>query len=199
MTSNAELIAEVIAYNADAEDSHYDGCYKRHAGCLAVMLRESAVPDAATERERAELFRSLDWMLWGVGMGDVFREPLADKMVAALSDAEFDQAQDLIRWWDERRGGPRERNLFVWIKAERDAALAALERVRAIHAPSLPGYGPKSCVHDGRAWPCQTVAALDVAPERLSNHCQECGAWGSVETHLRGCSLDGAPEPEGKP
>lgn len=28
------------------------------------------------------------------------------------------------------------------------------------HRPTLPGFGPKSCVHDGRAWPCPTVAAL---------------------------------------
>lgn len=49
--------------------------------------------------------------------------------------------------------------------AERDAALAAVERVREIHRPTLPGYGPKSCVSDGRAWPCPTVAALDGAPE----------------------------------
>lgn len=49
---------------------------------------------------------------------------------------------------------------FDHLPAERDAALAAIERVRAIHTPTLPGYGPKSCVHDGRAWPCATVAAL---------------------------------------
>ena len=51
------------------------------------------------------------------------------------------------------------------------------------------------------SWPCPTVAALDGAPdnESLPNHCQECGAWGTVEVHLRGCSLDGAPEPEVKP
>lgn len=51
------------------------------------------------------------------------------------------------------------------VKAERDAALAAIERVRAMHTPTLPGYGMKSCVHDGRAWPCPTRAALDGAPE----------------------------------
>ena len=28
------------------------------------------------------------------------------------------------------------------------------------------------------------------------NHCPECGAWGTVETHLRGCSRDPAREPE---
>ena len=56
------VISEVIEYHADAIGSHYDGCYKHHAVCLAVklrdMLRESGVPDAATaalERVRAVL------------------------------------------------------------------------------------------------------------------------------------------------
>lgn len=31
-------------------------------------------------------------------------------------------------------------------------------------------------------------------PEPLPNHCPECGAWGTVETHLRGCSRDPARE-----
>ena len=46
-----------------------------------------------------------------------------------------------------------------------DAANAAIARVRAIHRPTLPGYGPKACVHDGRGWPCETMAALDGASE----------------------------------
>ena len=45
------VIAEVIEYYADTIGSHYDGCYKHHAVCLAVklrdMLREPGVPDAA--------------------------------------------------------------------------------------------------------------------------------------------------------
>ena len=49
--------------------------------------------------------------------------------------------------------------------AERDAAVTEVERVRAIHRPTMPGYGPRACVYDGRAWPCPTVAALDGAPE----------------------------------
>lgn len=133
-----------------------------------VSAIPAAAPDAATERERAELWRSLDWMLWGVGMGDVFREPLADKMVAALSDAEFDQAQDLIRWWDERRGGPRERNLFVGIKAERDAALAAIERIRQAVSghPECDRYEEGDVISCGwKSAYASVVAALDGAPE----------------------------------
>ena len=71
-------------------------------------------------------------------------------------------------------------------------ALAAIERVRA----EANAYAKQPDVME----PCGAVAqsillALDGAPERLSNHCQKCGALGSVETHLRGCSLDGVPEP----
>ena len=56
------------------------------------------------------------------------------------------------------------------IEAERDAALAEVERVRQaealiaeaanLHRPTLPGFGPKSCTHDGRAWPCPDSIAL---------------------------------------
>lgn len=54
--------------------------------------------------------------------------------------------------------------------SERDAALAAVDRVRAIHAPEVlgihEGYGEEvwcpTCEHH---YPCPTVAALDGAPE----------------------------------
>lgn len=34
------VIAEVIEYHADTIGTHFDGCYKHHATCLAVMLRD---------------------------------------------------------------------------------------------------------------------------------------------------------------
>lgn len=90
------------------------------------------------------------------------------------------------------------------LEAERDAALAAVERCRGVLASwkSVQASNREQFEsgNPGMIVPIDCVgglsAALDGAPERLSNHCQECGAWGSVETHLRGCSLDGAPEPE---
>lgn len=57
------------------------------------------------------------------------------------------------------------------IEAERDAALAAIERVRAIHVErehrTLDGAYLGGAVCDGcrRPWPCPTAAALDGAPE----------------------------------
>ena len=57
------VIAEVIEYHADAIGSHYDGCYKHHAVCLAVklrdMLRESGVPDVVTAASVAPLAESV--------------------------------------------------------------------------------------------------------------------------------------------
>lgn len=68
-------------------------------------------------------------------------------------------------------------------RAERDAALAAIERVRAIHLNAGPsqGYGSQfkggygmlgdcceSCGSHGEygvEWPCPTIQALDGAPE----------------------------------
>lgn len=71
------------------------------------------------------------------------------------------------------------KDLIAEARAERDAALAAIERVRALHSPAALGiwYSPAAegiwCVEcsatheDGidRDWPCPTIAALDGAPE----------------------------------
>lgn len=44
-------------------------------------------------------------------------------------------------------------------------AVAAVDRVREIHARESPGIGSDCCAADGHKWPCPTVAALDGAPE----------------------------------
>ncbi|MFB6626462.1 hypothetical protein ACFCWD_28840 [Streptomyces sp. NPDC056374] len=54
--------------------------------------------------ERTELWSLIDWSLWGSGMGDVFREQLADQFIAALTPEQHAQALELIRWWTEDRG-----------------------------------------------------------------------------------------------
>lgn len=51
-----------------------------------------------------ELWSLIDWSLWGSGMGDVFREQLADQFIAALTPEQHTQALELIRWWTEDRG-----------------------------------------------------------------------------------------------
>ena len=67
------VIAEVIEYHADTIGSHWDGCYKHHAVCLAVKLRDmlrepgELAALAAVERVRARLGDILpDWSDSGV-------------------------------------------------------------------------------------------------------------------------------------
>lgn len=64
------------------------------------------------------------------------------------------------------------RNIIERLTAERDAALAAIERVRAVHRKDarLPDW--PECTHctvgmlqDPVDWPCDTIRALDGAPE----------------------------------
>ena len=126
--SNAELIAEVIAevieYHADTIGTHYEGCYKHHAVCLAVrlrdMLREPGAPDAATE----ELARI---------------KPLFENY---------------------SREYPNECNKRVKAEAERDAATAAVERVRARLGDILPDWSDSGVIAVA-----DILAALDGAPE----------------------------------
>lgn len=95
------------------------------AGLLAVAA-SPAVPQA---RERGELWNILDWSLWGNGMADTFRDPLADKMIAALTDAEYEQATALIERWKRLRGDQAYRKLYEDQRAE-------IERLKALSAPA---------------------------------------------------------------
>ena len=88
-------------------------------------------------------------------------ESIQDK----LGDGFSEGSEDRAFYYEHRDRYRRLANALEAVTRERDAAVAAIERARAIHRPTMPGYGPKDCVHDGRAWPCPTVAALDGAPE----------------------------------
>lgn len=68
--------------------------------------------------KRDELWSVLDWTLWGAGMADTFREPIADKMVAALTDDERAQALRLIQRWRGLRGDPQDRLLYEQLRDE---------------------------------------------------------------------------------
>ena len=61
------------------------------------------------------------------------------------------------------RGGVLVRELTLIVRDLADALEAAETRIAEaakLHRPTLPGFGPKSCVHDGRAWPCPDSIAL---------------------------------------
>jgi hypothetical protein len=99
-------------------------------------------PEPADEARETELWQVLDWSLWGNGLADVLRFPMADVMVAALTDEQREQAEACIKAWHERRGPSmavgegtelqRQRDLLAWLHAEarweRDQALLEIDR-----------------------------------------------------------------------
>lgn len=50
----------------------------------------------------------------------------------------------------------------VAVEAERDAALATIERVRALHAVDDYDCDTQWCRECGYSWPCATVRAIEV-------------------------------------
>ncbi|WP_354643905.1 hypothetical protein [Kitasatospora camelliae] len=83
----------------------------------------SRAPQAAAEQVHDELWRHLDWSFWGTGMADVFREPLAESMLAGITPEQRQQANELItRWRDHRK--------FVG-RDTYEAQKAEIERLRA--------------------------------------------------------------------
>ena len=83
------VIAEVIEYHADAIGSHYDGCYKHHAPCLAVklrdMLREPGVPDAPRRAVRELIAEARGF--WGSETHE-YAECLVSRLADALEAAQ---------------------------------------------------------------------------------------------------------------
>ena len=83
------VIAEVIEYHADTIGSHYDGCYKHHAVCLAVklrdMLREPGVPDAPRRAVRELIAEARGF--WGSETRE-YAEGLVSRLADALEAAE---------------------------------------------------------------------------------------------------------------
>ena len=71
------VIAEVIEYHADDIDTHGPGCYKNHAACLAVklrdMLREPGEPNDDRDRPTIGLARVIS--AWDQGKQTTRRIP----------------------------------------------------------------------------------------------------------------------------
>ncbi|WP_282696298.1 hypothetical protein [Streptomyces sp. CC208A] len=88
-------LAHVASKLGDERDA------RRKAEAELAAEREPRPP---VEVEHTELWSLIDWTLWGSGMGDVFREQLADQFIAALTPEQHAQALELIRWWTEDRG-----------------------------------------------------------------------------------------------
>lgn len=60
-------------------------------------------PAPEEEPAHGPLWSLLDWSLWGAGMGDLFREAMADRMVAAIPADGVEHAEALMAEFIERR------------------------------------------------------------------------------------------------
>lgn len=97
----------------------------------------------------------------------VLREGFSRAAVPDAATEELERAHDLIDLREFEIDNLHE--LITELRAERDAALAAIERVLAIHQKRGASWphsgGVYVCGADNGLWPCPTVAALDGAPE----------------------------------
>lgn len=161
--------AEVAATERWGTFAHTDtrqGAFERDAFVEGYMAR-AAVPDAATEPKNLSIMNG--WLVEMVGKHNCGTGP-DGHYGAHEPGCGYEPHLNLAE-------------LEGWPGAERDAALAAVERVRAIHRNAGPSQGYSSDIKGGYGmlgdccaecgshgeygveWPCPTIAALDGAPE----------------------------------
>lgn len=85
---------------------------------VAVYVGKEVLPPAPPAPDRGELWSLLDWTFWGSGMGDVFREPLADTMLAAISPEQREQAEALMTQWHASGREPLGRRRYEDLSSE---------------------------------------------------------------------------------
>jgi len=104
---------------------------------IAALPPAEPASEPAPEPERGELWSLLEWTFWGSGMGDVFREPLADTMLAAISPEQRAQAEQLMEAWHASGREPLGRRRYEELSAELKKAREDLAEEKASHDPRL--------------------------------------------------------------
>ncbi|MFE2323621.1 hypothetical protein ACFXD5_06805 [Streptomyces sp. NPDC059385] len=127
---------------------------------------QQATPAAAAAEsavEHSELWSLIDWSLWGSGMGDTFRETLADQFIAAITPEQHQQALELIRWWTEDRGRePLGRRRYEDQQRRLKRALRACARYRTAAVVDRKCFDELAARYwDALGYGPDTLAALD--------------------------------------
>lgn len=118
------------------------------------------------ESAHGPLWSLLDWSFWGAGMGDVFREALADRMIAAIPARGVEHAEALMAEFIRRRQIEKtgvtvyqeQRDQLKRLRAQVAELESMVDTARAMHV-KFPDS--EHCQHDAEPWPCPTLAALD--------------------------------------
>ncbi|MFF2522464.1 hypothetical protein [Streptomyces liangshanensis] len=122
---------QLINERAQAERDH--GHYRdRLTRALRACARyRTQIPRARPVDGPDELWSLIDWSLWGSGMGDAFRERLADQFLAAITPEQHDTALRLIDAWTNSGRLPLGRRRYEDQQARLHRALHAVARHRA--------------------------------------------------------------------
>lgn len=98
----------------------------RRAAELVDAQRPAPAPEAAeADVEHTELWSLIDWSLWGSGMGDTFRNALANRFIQAITLEQHAQALALIQAWTDSGRVPLGRRRYEDQQARLHRALRA--------------------------------------------------------------------------
>lgn len=103
---------------------------------VGAWAPDPAEPEKPFETPHDSLRYALDWAMWGHGMGDTFRGPLIERMLAGVPVADRAQAQALITDWLARRG-PGDSALFTHLRTQVAELEAEVERLREVGMDGL--------------------------------------------------------------
>lgn len=137
----ARLVAEI--------DQHREEC---------ADLLDDSEPATEPARPHGKLWQLLDWSFWGAGMGDVFRMPLADTMLAAVPVETIEQAEEIMAEFIERR--KIEKTGVTVYQEQRDELEQLRARVAELEARDTPTWRDRAETAEAR------VAALEDQRER---------------------------------
>jgi len=147
---------------------YWDAMYDNR-GSVDPIRRVMAVADQEQAALRAEVEMAGEFVQANAELGEALVEARAtiarlDEDVATWISRAVDAEAELTHVTQNR---VRQANALI---AERDQALATIERVKALHRNEWDDNtsAPIRCVHDGKPWPCPTIRALD-APEPATN------------------------------
>ncbi|MFC8625646.1 hypothetical protein [Streptomyces anulatus] len=119
------------ALAADARRNLHDEVEAHLTSIRNALAAEHTATEQRPIEHPDELWSLIDWTLWGSGMGDTFREHLADTFLQAITPEDHAQALELIRWWTEDRGRePLGRRRYEDLKRRLHRALANVVRWR---------------------------------------------------------------------
>ncbi|WP_046500758.1 hypothetical protein [Streptomyces odonnellii] len=132
---NARLLMEAFAalnHEQDFSLRERIAYRRRLTRALAACARYRAqLPNGRPIEHPDELWSLIDWSLWGSGMGDTFREQLANQFLAAITPQQHDQALRLIQAWTDSGRLPLGRRRYEDQQNRLHRALRAVARWRA--------------------------------------------------------------------